>query len=250
MRERRVGVGGDIDAVDHVARREPAVEGSFEKGVASPDDWVAASGSPSVRYGSARSEDRHLVVGTGDAWRQDVPINGGATHTLSGYRRTPSSGTGDVQIEWRDEGGAVINTSTVTPTASVGWQRFTLTAASSTTAAVEARVILGADSGVVEYDDVQLEENDEASPFTNAPHVTFVRDADLVYASNDRAWSVEMDRGRVRRETTSGWADDLNHVNGRFFDLMPVKDGLQHLTFAAPTGGDLSVEVAYRERYL
>jgi hypothetical protein len=223
---------------------------SFEEGLSTPTGWAVHAGSPRLAYGTARSGIRCASVSAGDTWRQIVPVNGGQTHTLSGYVRTPSSGTADVQIQWKDSAGGLINTTSTTVAATASWTRFVLTGQSSTGAAAEAWVLLGATSGTVEYDDVQLEEASSASSFADVAHRSFTRSASLAYASGHRLWAVDMEAGTVRlRDSANVWTDDLKNTNGRFFALHAVNGGRQHVFVGAPAGATLDVEIVYRAKY-
>jgi len=223
---------------------------SFERGLSVPESWTVDAGSPLVVSGSGRLGGRAVSVGVADRLRTSVPVNGGETHTFSGYLRTASSGTADVAIAWRDSSGALLGTNTAAPSATSAWTRFVVVCQGVPNGTSEARVLLGAASGVVEYDDVQLEQTGSASPFGSAELVSFTRDGALDYSTGDRGCAIDMARGTARRWNASHVeADDLAATNGRFFELEPDPLGVCHLHFAAPTGGTLGVEVHYRARH-
>jgi len=156
-----------------------------------------------------------------------------------------------VTVEFRDASGTLLNAFSSTPAATGSWVRSGMVCQGVAGAAVEARLILGVASGTVEYDDVQFEQTAATSPFSDAPHLAFVRSGELSHASGHRVWTVEMGRGLVRLLDSGGVeSDDLGATNGRFFELAPGYAGRQHIAFAAPTGGTLDVELLYTARHL
>jgi hypothetical protein len=224
---------------------------SFESGLSVPTGWTVVSGSPMPTTGDARTGVRAMRLVAGDGLRQTVPVNGGQTHAWSGYLRTPSSGSASVTVEFRDGSGNLVNTFASSPAATGSWERVGFVCQGVGNSAVEARVILGAASGTVEYDDIQLEQRAATFPFSDAAHAALTRSGDLSYASGHRVWTAEMSRGLVRLRDGAGVeSDDLAATNGQLFELAPGYYGRQHIAFSAPTGGTLDAELLFTARHL
>lgn len=221
---------------------------SFELGLT---NWTVTSGSPTPLLGEGRSGSGTVRLVAGDLLAQTIPVNGGSTHVVSGYVRTPSSGTANLTVEFRDGSGNVVNSFSTTPVVAASWTRVGTVCQGVQTTAAEARVLLGVVSGTVDYDDIQFEQRASASPFFGGTPLALTRNGDLSYATGHRVWTVEMGRGLVRlRDSTGTENDDLAATNGGFFELAAGNEGRQHLTFAAPVGGTLFVELLYTARFL
>lgn len=214
-------------------------------------DWTAIGGSPTLLLGDARSGIKAMRLVAGDLLAQTIPVNGGQTHIISAYVRTSSAGTAYLTVEFRDSSGNVVNTFSTSSVATASWTRMATLCQGVLNTASEARVLLGVASGTVDYDDVQFEQTSSVSPFFGGNPILLTRNGELSYAAGHRLWTVEMGRGLVRLRDSAGTeTDDLAATNGGFFELAAGNDGRQHLFFAAPSGGNLSVEVLYTARFL